>query len=56
MTEDQDPQFTISIDMAILAVVIANPLMFIFDILCIYLQKMKVNMDSAKQNSKLLGY
>jgi len=30
--------------------------MFIFDILSIYLQKMKVNMDSAKQNCKLLSY
>lgn len=38
------------------AMLAANPFMFVFDLLCIYLQKMKVNSDSAKQNCRLLTF
>lgn len=48
LTEDQSPEYTFSPIEAIIAVLVANPVMFIFDMLCIYLQKMKVNTDSAK--------
>lgn len=30
--------------------------MFIFDLLCIYLQKMKINIESTKANTRLLAY
>lgn len=56
LTPDMDPTYTFSPTSAILAVLAANPFQFIFDMLCIYLQKMKINKDSVKQNCTLLSY
>ena len=55
LTEDEDPRYTFSPQIALYAILVANPLQFIFDLMCIYLQKMKINTESAKQNCKLLA-
>lgn len=46
----------ISIDNAIIAILIANPLQMLFEILCLMLMKMKVNTESAQQNCNLLAF
>jgi hypothetical protein len=43
LTADRDPNYTFSLTSAIIAMVVANPLQFVFDLLCIYLQKYKIN-------------
>ena len=42
--------------LAIFAILIANPLQFIFDLACMFLFKFKSDKDSAKQNCILLFY
>lgn len=56
LTNPPDYGYTFSPLSSIYAILAANPVMFIFDLLCIYLQKMKINADSAKASSKLLAY
>lgn len=56
LTEAEEANYTFSPQIALIAICAANPVQFVFDILCIYLQKMRVNTESAKQNCKLLSY
>lgn len=56
LTATKDPAYTFSPQVAIYAILISNPFQLIFDILCIYLQKMKISKESFKQNCKLLMY
>lgn len=56
LSADQSPDYTFSPLQGFYAMLIANPIMFIFDMLCIYLQTMKVNQDLVKQNCKLLSF
>lgn len=40
----------------IYAVIVATPVIFIFEVLSIYLQKIVINQESAKQNFKILMF
>ena len=53
---DKGGKFNISVDNAIIAIIIANPLQLLFEILCLILMKMKVNPESAKENCNLLAF
>lgn len=46
----------ISLVTAIIAIVIANPCQIIFEILCLLLLKMKVNIENARENCNLLAF
>ena len=41
---------------AIIAILLANPVQILWDLACVYLQKMKVDKDNAKQGCLLLTY
>lgn len=45
---DKQGHVNISVDNAIIAILIANPLQMLFEILCLMLMKMKVNTESAQ--------
>jgi hypothetical protein len=46
----------ISLVTAIISIVIANPCQIIFEILCLLLLKMKVNIENARENCNLLAF
>lgn len=48
--------FSFAVTKAILAVFIASPIQFLYDLLCIYLVKIKVNQDKASENCKLMSF
>jgi hypothetical protein len=48
LTNPPDESLIFSPLMALYAVLAANPVQFIFELLCIYLQKMKINQESVK--------
>jgi hypothetical protein len=47
---------SIAFGLGALAVILANPLQTIFDVLCIMLMKMRVDPQSAKENCNLLAF
>lgn len=46
----------ISVTMGIAAIFIANPLQLLFEVLCLMLMKMKINIESAKESCNLLTF
>lgn len=51
-----DETISIAIFQAIIAVVIASPIQFLYELLCIYLVKIKQNTDKAGENCKIMSF
>ena len=49
-------EIKIAVFKGLLAVVFATPLQFIFELLCIYLVKIKLNPDKASDNCSILTF
>jgi ethanolamine transporter EutH len=56
LTSEKTHKYSFSPALGIFAILASNPVQFIFDMLCIYLQKYKINKDLAKQSCYLLSY